>query len=80
MPGLKRTCTSYGKKRLRRTPYRYVAVREADFYNFHRVADKFRMSLADTFALIVAERLKAFNVDPVTPDDLKRMENGEFRG
>ena len=74
MPGAIRTYTCRGKKRLRRTPYRYVGVREHDHYNIHRLSDKLNLSIADTIALLVAKNLEALHLRPLTAEDLKRME------
>ncbi len=73
MPGPKRHYNLGGKKRLRRTPCREIGLREHDWYNLHRLSDKWDLSLVDTIGLLVATNLEALHVDPLTADDLKKM-------
>ena len=68
-----RTFFSGGKKRKRHTQYRYVNVREHDWYNIHRLANKFRLSIADTVALLVTTNLEAFDMEPLTAQGLANL-------
>ena len=77
MPGVHRTYWHGRKKRARRTHYRYVNVREHDWYNIHRLSDKLGLSIVDTFGLLVAKNLEALHVDPLTADGFV---NGEETG
>ena len=74
MPGPKRYYKDRGRKRKRRTPYRYLGVREADWYGFHRLADKLGLSLVDTISVLVTANLKAWHIEPLTAEDLKKMD------
>ena len=73
MPGGLFTYKYNGEKRRRRTPYRYVGVREQDWYNMHRLADKYRMSIVDTFGLMVSANLKALDCEPLTAERLSEI-------
>ena len=68
MPGVHRTYWHGRKKRKRRTHYRYVNVREHDWYNIHRLSDKLGLTIVDTFGLLVAKNLEALHVDPLTAE------------
>ena len=70
MPGLTQTYNVHGKRGRRRTPYRYLGVRELDWYNFRVISDKLRLNLADTFALIANEKARSIGVEPITPERL----------
>jgi len=59
MPGLNLHYTIDGRKRRRRTPYRAVNVREADWYNLHLLSNACRSTMVDTFAKLVQEGLAA---------------------
>ena len=74
MPGANRTYIAHGKKRTRRTPYRFVSVREHDWYNIHRLSDRLRLSIADTFGLLVSKNLEALGLQPTTAEDLAQLE------
>lgn len=64
MPGLNQSYTIAGRKRQRRTPYRAVNVREPDFYGIHQLANRLRLSLVDTFALLVRSNSETLETDP----------------
>ena len=76
MPGAKRTYTVKGKKGRRNIPYRYLGVREYDWYNVHRLAEKFGLSIADTIGVVIAKNLEAVNVQPLTAHNLLDLELG----
>ena len=78
MPGANRILKVGRKRYHRRTPYRYVNVREHDWVNIHRLSDKLGLSIVDTIGLVVAENLKAHHVDPLTAEDLVRFEQTEL--
>ena len=74
MPGPKRTYLYEGKRRRRHTPYRYLNVREADWFNIHRLADNLRLSLVDTFQEVITAMLEVRGMKPMTTKDLAAME------
>ena len=73
MPGCLRTYQINGRKRKRRTPYRYLNVREHDWYNAHKLADRLRLSLADMIGLLISKNLEELNIWPWTKEDLDTL-------
>ena len=74
MPGPKRTYLYEGKRRRRHTQYRYLNVRESDWYKIHRLADNLRLSLVDTFQEVITAMLEVRGMKPMTTEDLAAME------
>ena len=74
MPGANRSYRYKGEKRPRRTPYRFLGIREADWFNFHRLANKSRLSLVDAFQDMVTAMLEVRGMKPMTTEDLAAME------
>ncbi len=76
MAGPTRSYYRHGKRRKRLTLYRYVNVREPDWYNIHRLADKFSMSIVDLMALLINTNLEAQGMKPFTAEDQARLSEG----
>ena len=70
MPG-RRTHDRHWK---RKTIFRYASLREPDFYDLHRLADKYRLSIADTLHLLISKNLVAHGVQPTTAEYLASLE------
>ena len=79
MPGLTNTYNVHGKRGRRRTPYRYVGVRELDFYNFQLVSERLRLNLVETFALVASEKMRSLGMEPWTPDLVGRLGEGQHQ-
>ena len=68
MPGIRRYYYEKGRKRLRRTPYRYIGVREHDWFNIRKLSEKMNLPIVDAVHLLLVENLKAWNVEPLTEE------------
>lgn len=71
MPGLQGKYIIYGKRGRRRTPYRHFSVREATWYDAHRLANHYKISIVDLIDALVKSGLEGVGMEPFTARDVR---------
>ena len=73
MPGLQETYIIKGKRGRRRTPYHPLCVREHTWYDAHRLADHFKISIVDLLDVMMKTNIEAIGREPTTAASLKAL-------